>query len=289
MGETPTALITGATNGIGAEAAVELAGRGWDVLVHGRNRQRGKNVVARVQDGGGEATFLQADFSDREAVRDLAAAVHDETAHLDALVLNAGIVSDTCRLVWDGVEEMFAVNHLAHYLLTHELVGMLGESSPARIVATSSTMHTRGKLDFDGPNDVDCAGDSDVLGLYARSKLATLGFVMDLAGRLDGTGVTANAFHPGFVPGSRLYRHVGPVLRSIITVSRLVPFLGTSVEEAAEGLAYLTDSADVGETTGTYFHGTHPTEPDPRVTDPEQQNLLWSVSADLTGVDLDWP
>lgn len=289
MSETPTALITGATNGIGAEAAVELADRGWQVLVHGRNRERGETVVARARNAGGTATFLQADFTSRKAVRDLATDVRDQTDHLDALVLNAGVVSDTCRLVWDGVEEMFAVNQLAPYLLTHELVDMLRESSPARIVATSSTMHTRGELDFDGPEDVDCSSDSDVFGLYARSKLANLAFVMELADRFESADVTVNAFHPGFVPGSRLYRHVGPLLRALITAFRVVPFLGTSVEEAAEGIGYLTDSSDVADTTGTYFHGTEPAAPDPRVTEPELQNLIWSVSADLTGVDPEWP
>lgn len=287
MSETPTALLTGATNGIGAAAAVELASRGWHVLVHGRDPQRGEAVVARAQEAGGDATFFRADFANREAVRDLADEVRDHTDRLDALVLNAGIASDPCRLVWDGVEETFAVNQGAPYLLTHELVDLLEQSAPARVVATSSTVHTRGELDFAGPEDIDCAGDTDTLDRYARSKLANLAFVMELADRTD--DVTVNAFHPGFVPGSKLYRNVNPLFRAAITAAQVIPFLGTSVDDAASGLVYLTDSEDVADVTGTYFEGTQPTAPDSRVDDPELRDLVWSVSASVAGVDPDWP
>lgn len=289
MNETPTALITGATNGIGAKAAVKLAERGWHVLVHGRDQQRGDAVVARAEDTGGEATFFQADFSSRDAVRQLATDVQEKVSHLDALVLNAGIASESCRLVWDGVEEMFAVNQLAPYLLTHELREMLRRSSPARVVATSSTMHFRGELDFTTSDEIDCSGASDILELYARSKLANLAFVMELATRFKRDHVTVNAFHPGFVPGTKLYRNVGPLLRAAFTVIRVVPFLGTNVESAAEGLVYLTDSTGVSEITGTYFHGTNRADPDPRVEDSEVREHVWSVSAELTGVNPEWP
>lgn len=289
MNETPTALITGATHGIGAKAAVKLAERGWHVLVHGRDLQRGDAVVARAEDTGGEATFFQADFSSRDAVHQLATDVRESVGQLDALVLNAGIASESCRLVWDGVEEIFAVNQLAPYLLTHELRDMLRRSSPARVVATSSTMHSRGEMNFMTSDEINCSGDSDILELYARSKLANLAFVMELAARFKRDRVTVNAFHPGFVPGTKLYRNVGPLLRAAFTVIRVVPFLGTNVETAAEGIVYLTDSTDVSEITGTYFHGTEQADPDPRVEDPEVREHVWSVSAELTGIDPEWP
>lgn len=285
---TPTALITGATSGIGAEAAVTLAGRGWKVYVHGRNRRRGEAVVARVRAAGGDATFFQADFSSREAVRALADAVRSRTDRLDALVLNAALSTDECRLAWDGVEEVFAVNQVAPYLLAHDLVDMLTATVPSRVVITSSGVHSRGELDFDGPADIDCAGDYDALDSYARSKLANLVFAMALADRLDGTGVTVNALHPGFVPGSGLYRNAGLPFRVALTALRIIPFVGTSVEDGARGLVYLTDSESVADTTGAYFHGTRRVEPDARVANSALQTLVWDVSAAVAGVDSEW-
>ena len=289
MSDQPTALVTGATNGIGAEAAVELADRGWRVFVHGRDRERGERVVERTREARGEAAFLGADFASESGVHDLADELRSRTARLDALVLNAGVASDGCRLAWDGVEEMFAVNQLAPYLLAHELSDLLKRSSPARVVLTSSTMHTRGELDFDAPAEIDCTDAGSVLDRYARSKLANLAFATELADRFEGDGVTVNAFHPGFVPGSRLYRHVGPAFRAALAAARLLPFVGTSVDDAAAAMVHLVDDDAVADTTGGYFHGTERATPDSRVTDPDRRELVWSISAELAGVDPDWP
>lgn len=284
---TPTALLTGSTDGIGAAAAVELGARGWEVYVHGRDRRRGESVAARVREAGGTANFLRADLASPAAVRDLAATVRDRTDRLDALVLNAALAREECRLAWDGVEETFAVNQLAPYLLAHELADLLRASAPARVVVTSSAVHSRGDLDL--KEGIDCTGDYDTLDAYARSKLANLLFTVELADRFEDAGVSVNAFHPGFVPGSGLYRHVGPLFRVVVAVARTLPFVATSVAEGAEGIVHLSDSTAVEDVTGAYFHGTERTEPDPRVGDLELRARLWSTCATLAGVDSDWP
>lgn len=290
MDGMPTVLVTGATSGIGAEAAVDLADRGWRVFVHGRDPDRGQDVVDRAERVGGEASFFRADFTDRAAVRDLAADVRDRLdGGLDALVLNAGLACDECRLGWGGIEETFAVNQVAPYLLTHDLAGSLAEAAPARVVVTSSAVHPRGELDFEDTGDIDCSGSYDALDAYARSKFANLVFTMELADRFAAENVTVNAFHPGFIPGSGLYRSLGPFFRTAITLSRVVPFVGMTVEKGAEGIVYLTDAAEVADTTGAYFHRRRRKEPDSRVSDPARRELLWSVCADVAGVDPDWP
>lgn len=288
--DSHTVLVTGATSGIGAKAAVDLATRGWRVFVHGRDRSRGEAVVERARraSASDNVEFLRADFADRSAVRGLAETVRERTSRLDALVHNAGLSRGSCRLAWDGVEETFAVNQLAPYLLTHDLATLLVDSS-ARVVVTASAVHERGELDFEDPTALVCAGSYDALAAYARSKLANVLFALELADRFAGSAVTANALHPGFVPGSRLYRHTGLLFRAAITLSRYVPFVGTAVEEGAEGIVYLVDSPEVEETTGAYFHGREREEPDPRVHDADRRERLWNLCADLADVSPDWP
>lgn len=278
------ALVTGATSGIGRIAARRLGSFGATVVVTGRSCERGQAAVEEIEQVDGEGMFVRTDFAEMTAVRALAETVCDRYERLDVLVHNAACSHDERRLTDEGYEATLAVNHLAPYLLTHDLLDLLRVSTPSRIVVTASSVHRRGEFDFD---DLHFNSEYDALGAYARSKLANVLFTTELASRLD--DVTANAIHPGFVPGSRLYRDASLFVRAFTTVAARFPWVGTTVEQAADGLVHLAAAPDVADVSGAYFGGTERTEPDPRAHDEQLRERLWTVSAELVGVDADWP
>jgi NAD(P)-dependent dehydrogenase (short-subunit alcohol dehydrogenase family) len=201
----PTVLVTGATDGIGRATALALAARGATVLVHGRDPARAAAVAREanaVPGAPGDAESVVGDLASLAAVRALAAAVRARGAPLDVLVNNAGVAFRDAerRLSADGFELTFAVNHLAHFLLTRELLDLLAEAAArrggARVVTVSSELHARGRIDFD-----DLQGERRYGGTaaYAHSKLANVLFARALARRTAARGVTSNALHPGVI------------------------------------------------------------------------------------------
>ena len=274
------ALVTGATGGIGRDVARRLGARGAHVVVTGRSRERGEETVAAVERAGGSAQLFRADFASMATVRALADEFRTRYDRLDVLVNNAACSRDARRLTADGHELTLAVNHLAPYLLTHDLLDTLVGTPDARIVNTSSTVHRRGEIDF---ADLRLESDYEAFAAYARSKLANLLFTAELAVRVD---VPVNAVHPGFVPGSGLYRHAALPVRAFVALAAHLPAVGTTVPEAAAPLADLAADPDA---THTYFEGRDPADPDPRVGDDRLREHLWNVSAALVDVDPDWP
>lgn len=286
MNEPPerVALVTGATGGIGRVVARRLGSLGWSVAVTGRNRERGRETVREVEGAGGESQFFRADLAETETVSALAEAFRERYDRLDVLVNNAACSPGERRLTADGHEMAFAVNHLAPYRLTHDLLGMLRESAPARVINTSSTVHRRGEIDF---ADLRLNAGYEALAAYARSKFADLLFTIELGERLD--DVTANAVHPGFVPGSGLYRDGSLFVRTFTGLAAHLPGVATSVEEASDGLFYAAVSPALAGVSGEYFEGIERADPDPRANDDRFRERLWNVSAELVGVDPDWP
>lgn len=274
------ALVTGATGGIGREVARRLGARGAHVVVTGRSRERGEETVAEIERAGGSAQLFRADFASMATVRALADEFRDRYDRLDVLVNNAACSQDARRLTADGHELTLAVNHLAPYLLTHDLFGLLTDTPDARIVNTSSTVHRRGEVDF---ADLRLESDYEAFAAYARSKLANLLFTTELAARVD---FPVNAVHPGFVPGSGLYRHAALPVRTFMALAARLPVVGTTIPGAAAPLADLAANPDA---THTYFEGRDPADPDPRVDDDRLREHLWNVSAALVDVDPDWP
>jgi NAD(P)-dependent dehydrogenase (short-subunit alcohol dehydrogenase family) len=276
-----TALVTGSTSGIGRAAALALGRLGADVIVHGRDTAAGEEVVRALEDMGVGATFLSADFTDPSEVSRLAASAAQLTDGLDLLVNNAGGLFREGRLVGPGIEQTFFVNHLAHYLLTAELIGHLREG--ARVVTTASDAHRGSSLDLSRPLDVQ---NYSGMGAYGHSKLANILFASELARRLEATGrrVTSNSLHPGFVPGSQFGRFLPGPLAPLFRLVKLVPGTSSVADGAAE-LLHVAVADRAAAPSGHYFSGQAPTAPAPEAHDPDAAARLWTRSADMLGID----
>jgi NAD(P)-dependent dehydrogenase (short-subunit alcohol dehydrogenase family) len=264
-----TILITGSTDGIGKQAALDLARMGARVLVHGRSEERGRRAVAEIKAAtGAEPDLFIADLSSQAQVRDLAAQVQARYDRLDVLVNNAGVVLPRRNLTEDGIEETFAVNHLAPFLLTHLLLDLLKRSAPARVVIVSSGMHRSARVDWD---NLQGERRYDSIGAYSLSKLGNVVFTLELARRLAGSGVTVNSLEPGSIGTKLLRAGWGGG--------------GQPVEVGAQKVVYLAVSPEVEGVSGQHFQNNRPIPVAPLAQDEEVRRRLWEISAQLTGVD----
>jgi NAD(P)-dependent dehydrogenase (short-subunit alcohol dehydrogenase family) len=200
-------MVTGATAGIGLVAASELARRGARVIGVGRSQERCGEAARLIRDqtNGASVEYLVADLSSQSEIHRLAHGVKASTSRLDVLLNNAGGIYLQRQETADGIERTFALNHLAYFLLTNLLLDLIKASTPARIINVSSAAHKGGKINFD-----DLQGKTRYSGwrAYQQSKLANILFTQELARQLSGTGVTANALHPGFV-NTKIFRADG--------------------------------------------------------------------------------
>jgi NAD(P)-dependent dehydrogenase (short-subunit alcohol dehydrogenase family) len=249
--------------------AERLGQDGWRVLVHGRNRGRGEQVVASINAGRGSAEFLQADISAFAEVRRLADAVQRTTKRLDLLINNAGIGSGgpqgTRQTSADGHELRFAVNYLAGFLLTDLLLPLLKASAPARIVNVSSLGQQA--LDF---GDVMLTREYSGIRAYRQSKLAQILFTIDLAKELEGKDITVNALHPATFMDTKMVRDFGTPR--------------STVEEGALAILKLATSAGVEGRSGLYFNGQEEARADAQAYEPEARQRLKRLSLELTGL-----
>jgi len=257
-------------------AAQELAGRGAKLAIVARDEGRARTAAARIGDAGGEEVdVLLADLSSQTSVRGLAAEIPARYPRLDVLVNNAGAVNAGRRLTEDGVELTWAVNHLAPFLLTTLLLDRLKESAPARVVTTSSDAHRGAKngIPFD---DLNADRSYPQMGFrrYGETKLANILFTAELARRLEGSGVTANSFHPGFV-ATGFNKNNGVFMRFGMMVAR--PF-ARSPRKGAETMVWLVDSPDVSGESGGYFFDRKRANPTAWAQDMEAARRLWETS-----------
>ena len=195
-----TVLVTGATSGIGRATALGLARMGAHLAITGRDNVRTEDAAREIRAaGGGKVDLFTADLSSQSEVRRLAKEVLQSLSRIDVLINNVGGYWNTRHATVDGLERTFALNHLAPFLLTNLLLDKLKQSAPARVVTVSSNAHTQGQIDFE-----DLQGTASYSGAraYSQSKLANVLFSYELARRLRGTSVTANALHPGVVSTS---------------------------------------------------------------------------------------
>jgi NAD(P)-dependent dehydrogenase (short-subunit alcohol dehydrogenase family) len=266
-------VVTGASSGIGAAAAAELAGLGATVVPVGRDRRRLAKVAVEV---GGEP--LQADFASLAQVRRLADELLERHAGIDVLVNNAGLVTSGRELTEDGYEKTFAVNHLAPFLLTNLLLERLRASAPARVITTSSGAHGGGRLDFD---DLQGERSWSMMRAYGTSKLANILFTRGLAMRVDAAEVTANCLHPGVI-NTKLGGGAGRLAGLMWTLGR--PFFG-SPRRGASTIVYLATSEEGGEVTGGYYESSRPVGTSAAAADIDLADRLWHESERLVGLE----
>jgi len=264
-----TILITGSTDGVGRVVAHRLGAAGARVLVHGRDAARGKATVAEIEAAGGKAEFLVADLSSLAEVRRLAEAVRARTDRLDILINNAGIGTAgqgaKRQVSADGYELRFAVNYLAGFLLTSELLPLLRASAPARIVNVASAGQRA--IDF---GDVMLTRSYDGVRAYCQSKLAQILFTIGLAEQLKGSGVTVNALHPASYMNTTMVRLAG-----------VTPW--SSVETGADAILNLATSPALEGRSGLYFDGLRESRADAQAYDAKARQQLRALSLDLVG------
>jgi NAD(P)-dependent dehydrogenase (short-subunit alcohol dehydrogenase family) len=262
-----TVLVTGSTDGVGRLVARHLGNTGARVVVHGRDADRGAQVVADIERAGGAATFLRADLASLAEVRDLAAVQH-ATDRLDILINNAGIgtAGGVRQESADGFELRFAVNYLAGFLLTSLLLPLLRAAEPARIVNVSSAGQEA--IDF---ADVMLTRGYNGARAYCQSKLAQVMFTFDLATKLAGTGITATCLHPATYMDTTMVRRAG-----VTPVS--------TVEQGAEAILNLAMSPALEGRSGLYFNGLREARAHSQAYDAEARHRLWALSLELTGL-----
>jgi retinol dehydrogenase 14 len=271
-----TVLVTGATGGIGKATALGLAAMGARVAITGRDMGRTEAAAREIRAAGGERvdTFV-GDLSDQSQVRGLAAEILERLARIDVLVNNVGGFWNTRHVTADGLERTFALNHLAPFLLTNLLLDRLQQSAAARVVTVSSNAQGMGRIDFD-----DLQGQRSYSGTraYNQSKLANVLFTYELAKKLQGTFVTANALHPGVVRTSFGAEDPASVQRFLVPFVR--PFMKSPTQGAATSI-HLASAPDLEHVTGRYFADSKEKRSAEGSYDQAAAARLWQVSADL--------
>ena len=273
-----TVVITGATSGIGEVAAERLAAMGATILFIARDRARAEATLQRLAaKSPAPHRFYEADLSRLAEMKRVGGQIAADSPRVDVLINNAGAMFSSRRVTADGLEMTFALNHMSYFVLTAALLERLKASAPARIVSTASAAHQGAKLDFD-----DLQGENNYSGFraYGRSKLCNILFTRELARRLQGTGVTANCLHPGFV-ATRFGDESGGV------IGRLFPFfklLGRSAEKGADTIFYLASSPEVASDNGFYFFDRRKTTPTAAARDDAAARQLWAASERLANL-----
>lgn len=262
-------LVTGATDGIGKETVRALAAVGATVVGVGRNPAKIKAALQDIGETSGSLEFLTADLSSQTHIRMLAEEFRRKYTRLDVLVNNAGALFTSYRESIDGIEMTFALNHLSYFLLTNLLLDLLIASAPSRIINVASDAHGGGQLNFD---DLGNRRNYSGWDAYNDSKLANIMFTYDLARRVEGSGVTVNAVHPGFV-NSNFQRAAGLNMRGPL-----------SSEEGADTQVWLAASDQVEGISGKYFVRRSETQSSEESYDQDAARRLWDASARLVGM-----
>jgi NAD(P)-dependent dehydrogenase (short-subunit alcohol dehydrogenase family) len=275
--EGKTVLVTGATNGIGLVTAREISRMGAHVTIISRNEDRCAMVAGAIKaETGNSIEFIAADLSNLAGIRQAAASFRQLHKHLHILVNNAGGFFFKRVVTPDGFEKTFALNHLNYFLLTTLLLDMLKASAPARVVNVASGSHVGAGINFG-----DLQGEKRYWGFraYGQSKLANILFTYELARRFEGTGVTVNALHPGYVdtgiPLSSGF--LGKIAKFSARLFAQKPEIG------AQTSIYLAASSEVESVTGKYFIDCQPVESSPESYDTSVAEKLWQVSSNMTG------
>ena len=264
-----TILITGSTDGIGRQTALDLAATGHEIILHGRNKVRGilvkDDIIHRT--GNRNIHYFNADLTDFSEVKNLATGIKSQFVHLDVLLNNAGVFSTEKHILPNGFELTFMVNHLAPFSLTLQLLDLLKASDEARIVNVSS-MAQAGTIDFDNLN-----GEKyyDGYNAYGVSKLGNVLFTYKLARELQDSTITSNCLHPGVISTKLLHAGWGAG--------------GSAVEKGAENEVYVATSPDIKGVSGKYFVNRRESRSSAISYDRKVQERLWDLSLKFCGME----
>ena len=267
-----TVLVTGGSRGIGRTTALGLARMGADLAIIGRDRGRTEDAAREIHAaGGGRVDLFIADLSSQSEVRELAEEVLQSLSRIHVLINNVGGYFDTRHTTADGLERTFALNHLAPFLLTNLLLEKLKQSASARVVTVSSNVQATGRIDF---SDLQGVRSYSGARAYSQSKLANVLFSYELARRLKGTSVTANALHPGLVSTSFGAEDPATVQRVFIPFLR--PFMKSPAQGAATSI-HLASAPELEQVTGRYFANRHAKKSSEPSYDQASAAQLWQV------------
>jgi NAD(P)-dependent dehydrogenase (short-subunit alcohol dehydrogenase family) len=274
-----TIVISGATSGIGQVAAERLAAMGARLVLIARDKARGQAALDRLcpLSPGVRHSIYYADLSRLAEVKRVAAEIAAAEPRIDVLINNAGALFASRQLTPDGLELTFATNHMSYFVLTHGLRDRLRASAPARVVNVASDAHKGERLDF---NDLQSARSYRGLSVYGRTKLCNILFTRELARRWQGSGVTANSLHPGFV-STRFGDMSGGMLSWVVRAAKV---FAISPEKGAETIVYLASSDQVAGATGLYYYKCRPATPTRQAQDDDTARRLWQESEKLAGV-----
>lgn len=258
-----TYLITGSTDGIGKQTALEIAMKGGRVLIHGRNEDRLKAAAQEItsKSGNKNISTCRADLSDMCDVARFADQILQSEKKLDVLINNAGVFMNDYKLTVDGFETTIAVNHFAPFLLTNRLLPLLKQSSDARVITLSSVAHLRGKMYFD---NIHLTGNFSGYRAYAQSKLANVLFAYEFSKRYSKDGVKSNAVHPGVITTKLLREGFG--------------MGGDSLQVGAATSVRLALDPTLRHETGQYYEDTQRSESSPATHDQADWLKLWNLT-----------
>jgi NAD(P)-dependent dehydrogenase (short-subunit alcohol dehydrogenase family) len=276
--QNKTVIITGATSGIGEVAAIRLAEQGARIVFTARDKARADETLAKLKQANAKVDHAvhMADLSRLSEMKRVGAELAREP-QIDVLVNNAGALFNKRQETEDGLEMTFALNHMAYFVITNLLLGKLKPG--ARIITVASNAHRGARLDFD---DLQSRRGYTGFPVYSRSKLCNILFNRELARRISGSGVTANALHPGFV-ATRFGDNSGGLMRTVLKVAK--PIGAISPEEGAQTIIYLASAPQVNNVSGEYFYECKPATPTAEARNDQDAKRLWELSATIAGLN----
>ncbi|KAI8485324.1 Retinol dehydrogenase 12 [Branchiostoma belcheri] len=281
-----TVIITGANTGIGKETARDLAARGARVILACRDLNKAETAASEIRKstGNGNVVIEQLDLASLASVRTFATIINEREPKVNILINNAGVAACPQWKTEDGFEMQFGTNHLGHFLLTNLLLDKLKNSAPSRVVIVSALAHVWGKIDFD---DINSETSYSPIGSYCQSKLANVLFMRELARRLEGTGVTVNALHPGVMHteiGRHFFTTFGWAALPMIPFVAVYYLFWKSVKQGAQTTIHLAVDRELETTSGLYFSDCLPCDVSPLAKDEATARRLWRLSEEMVGL-----